>query len=203
MTNLIGSTNDWQTSLKRDKREPRFGLLGAVVGGVFRIRVDGDNSRYHVRFNDGSDSEILHKGRITPPPEDQLTTVESQNIPVSVGWDVAGDYAILEPKSADMQALISFFGPTIFGVAYTPGSGIGLDFTDPLHPVIYLNIAGLTEDTSPTLSTTYIPARTAAGDRKIRADHLSGGSGATDSILTGLDGSVLVGLDGRVLQGLS
>lgn len=170
--NNVNPFSAWQTTLQRDKKEPDYGWLGAWIDGEFRAKVEGDASRYWVRFDDGRRAMIPHKGRITAPED--FTDRRLKFIPVSVGFDVVGEYSILEPKASDAHALITLIGSSVFGGAvYVPGSGIAIDFSDPSHPVVKFNIAGLTEETAPVSATTYIPARTAAGDRKIRLDRLT------------------------------
>lgn len=100
----------WQRAIERDENLPRKGTLGMWIDGAFTIEVDYDLTLYYVRYDDGSWREVPHKNRVGLPLT--LDTVESQNIPVNLGYDIEGDYSILNIDGRQANAIYQRFPST-------------------------------------------------------------------------------------------
>lgn len=96
-----------QETSRADVR-PRTAWLGYVIDGLFRADVEGDTTKYIVRYDDGSYREVLHKGRVSLPAA--FDTPESQWIAVSVGYDDEGDYSILSLDRNQALGVVQRFG---------------------------------------------------------------------------------------------
>ncbi len=100
------------------ERLPIKGTLGYTVDGEYAVAVAANAAQYYVRFADGSFAQVYHRGRVAPVPD----------LPVEVGFDSAGNLAILgsDPARAGLFDGAHEVGP------HSHARGSGMEF--PVDP---------------------------------------------------------------------
>lgn len=124
------SYQEWDQDLVRDQNLPVKGKLGYFIDSEFVIEDPNDPSRYLVRTQNRFMS-LPHKGRVVAP--DDLTTKESRNIEVLLGYDVSNEYSILTLEPSQAKANLQHNPDLLTGLritSITAGAGIIVTFPD-------------------------------------------------------------------------
>ncbi|NDJ59938.1 MAG: hypothetical protein GYB67_02370 [Chloroflexi bacterium] len=86
-----------------DGPRPQRGVLGYTLNGAYQVADAGDQTRYFVRFPDGTFARAAHRGRVAPIPD----------LPVLVTRDASGEVVI---TGSDPERIAAFAGPRSGGV---------------------------------------------------------------------------------------
>jgi hypothetical protein len=129
MTTLSGILDAYEASIKPDKPIPA--LQGAFIAGAYQTTVASDPSLVYVRMLDNTVTRAKHRNRLN-------LTDPNQNIPIALYYDEYDQLSVwgIEPN----QAGAVLQGSPVAGAggvkSVVAGSGITVDNTDPVNPIV-------------------------------------------------------------------